>query len=51
MRPSEVNPAMLATLPREDAGFVDADALARYLAALRQPVEPPAGPRLHRVGT
>ena len=42
--------AMLRALPREDSGLSDVDALARYLAARRQPVEAPANPRLHRAG-
>jgi len=42
--------AMLRELPREDSGLTDVDALARYLAAVRQPVEAPAGRRLHRPG-
>jgi 2',3'-cyclic-nucleotide 2'-phosphodiesterase (5'-nucleotidase family) len=42
--------AMLRSLPQEDSGLGDVDALARYLAALRQPVEGPPGPRLHRRG-
>lgn len=41
---------MLRALPREDSGLNDVDALARYLAARRQPVEAPAGRRLHRAG-
>jgi 5'-nucleotidase len=42
--------AMLRALPREDSGLSDVDALARYLAARRQPVEAPAERRLHRAG-
>jgi 2',3'-cyclic-nucleotide 2'-phosphodiesterase (5'-nucleotidase family) len=42
--------AMLRPLPQEDSGLGDVDALARYLAALRQPVQAPPGPRLHRRG-
>jgi 2',3'-cyclic-nucleotide 2'-phosphodiesterase (5'-nucleotidase family) len=41
---------MLRDLPREDTGLADVDALARYLAALREPVTAPAGRRLHRRG-
>jgi 5'-nucleotidase len=40
----------LGPLPREDTGLVDVDVLARYLGALRQPVEAPAARRLHRAG-
>jgi 2',3'-cyclic-nucleotide 2'-phosphodiesterase (5'-nucleotidase family) len=42
--------AVLRDLPREDSGVADVEALARYLAALRQPVEAPTGRRLHRRG-
>jgi len=41
---------MLSTAPREDIDVVDVDALIRYLAVLREPVEAPLEPRFHRAG-
>jgi 5'-nucleotidase len=40
---------MLEDLPATDLGLLDLDALIRYLAVLRQPVEAPADQRVHRV--
>src|SRR6266516_333358 len=42
--------AMFPGLPAEDAGLVDLDALIRYLAVLRPPVEAPGDERIHRAG-
>jgi len=42
--------AMLVDAPRDDVGMTDLDALIRYLAILRQPVEAPDDRRLHRAG-
>jgi len=42
--------AMLVDAPRDDVGMTDLDALIRYLAILRQPVEAPDDGRLHRAG-
>ncbi|MGE5802214.1 MAG: 5'-nucleotidase C-terminal domain-containing protein, partial [Gemmatimonadota bacterium] len=41
---------MLVSAPREDLDVVDVDALTRYLAVLRPPVEAPAAPRFHSAG-
>jgi 2',3'-cyclic-nucleotide 2'-phosphodiesterase (5'-nucleotidase family) len=41
---------MLIGAPREDLDVVDIDALTRYLAALRTPVEAPADVRFHGTG-
>lgn len=41
---------MLVAAPREDLDVVDVDALIRYLAVLRTPVEAPAAPRFHSAG-
>jgi 2',3'-cyclic-nucleotide 2'-phosphodiesterase (5'-nucleotidase family) len=41
---------MLGSVPREDLDVIDVDALIRYLAVLRQPVEAPATPRFHPAG-
>ncbi|MGH7673606.1 MAG: 5'-nucleotidase, partial [Gemmatimonadales bacterium] len=40
--------AMLGAAPAQDLDLVDLDALIRYLAALRAPVEAPADVRFHR---
>jgi 2',3'-cyclic-nucleotide 2'-phosphodiesterase (5'-nucleotidase family) len=42
--------AMLAAAPAQDLDLVDLDALLRYLAVLRAPVEAPAELRFHRAG-
>src|SRR5438034_5550232 len=42
--------AMFQGLPAEDVGLVDLDALIRYLAVLRPPVEAPGDERIHRAG-
>jgi 2',3'-cyclic-nucleotide 2'-phosphodiesterase (5'-nucleotidase family) len=42
--------AILTGAPAEDLNVVDLDALIRYLAALRAPVEAPADVRFHRAG-
>lgn len=42
--------AMLASERAEDLGLLDLDALIRYLRTLRQPVDGPAGARIHRAG-
>jgi 2',3'-cyclic-nucleotide 2'-phosphodiesterase / 3'-nucleotidase / 5'-nucleotidase len=39
--------AMLKGFPTTDTGMTDIDAVLRYLAVLRQPVEPPRDPRFH----
>ena len=41
---------MLVSAPREDLDVIDVDALIRYLAVLRPPVEAPAAPRFHPAG-
>jgi 5'-nucleotidase len=41
---------MLISAPREDLDVIDVDALIRYLAVLRPPVEAPAAPRFHPAG-
>jgi 5'-nucleotidase len=41
---------MLSAAPREDIDVIDVDALIRYLAVLREPVEAPLEPRFHRAG-
>jgi 2',3'-cyclic-nucleotide 2'-phosphodiesterase/3'-nucleotidase/5'-nucleotidase len=41
---------MLSTAAREDIDVVDVDALIRYIAVLRSPVEAPVEPRFHRAG-
>jgi 2',3'-cyclic-nucleotide 2'-phosphodiesterase (5'-nucleotidase family) len=41
---------MLSSAPREDLDVVDVDALVRYLAVVRPPVEAPAAPRFHPAG-
>jgi len=41
---------VLSAAPREDIDVVDVDALIRYLAVLREPVEAPLEPRFHRAG-
>ena len=41
---------MLAAAPREDLDVVDVDALIRYLAVLRPPVEAPPAARFHPAG-
>ncbi|HXO85434.1 MAG TPA: 5'-nucleotidase C-terminal domain-containing protein, partial [Gemmatimonadales bacterium] len=41
---------MLGSVPREDLDVIDVDALIRYLAVLRPPVEAPATPRFHPAG-
>jgi 2',3'-cyclic-nucleotide 2'-phosphodiesterase (5'-nucleotidase family) len=42
--------AMLAAAPAHDLDLVDLDALIRYLAVLRAPVEAPSDVRFHRAG-
>jgi 2',3'-cyclic-nucleotide 2'-phosphodiesterase (5'-nucleotidase family) len=42
--------AMFRGLPAEDVGLGDLDALIRYLAVLRSPVETPGDERIHRAG-
>jgi 2',3'-cyclic-nucleotide 2'-phosphodiesterase/3'-nucleotidase/5'-nucleotidase len=42
--------AMFRGLPAEDLGLGDLEALIRYLAVLRPPVEAPGNERIHRAG-